>query len=67
MTYARLMEQAHRLQAQTYRALSLAYGADPYLTDDERRRRSDHHAELSAKYEALADSYASMEKAQCTN
>ena len=63
MTYPRLMEMAHRLQAQTYRALALAYSIDPYLTEDERRKSVDHHAELSSKYDALADSYATMETA----
>lgn len=63
MTYPRLMEKAHRLQAQTYRALALAlaYSIDPWLTEDERRKSVDHNAELSAKYDALADSYARME------
>jgi hypothetical protein len=63
MTHTRLMEQALRLQAQAYRALAIAYGVDPHLADDARRRHSDHLAELSAKYEALADSYARMENA----
>jgi hypothetical protein len=63
MTYSRLMEQAHRLQAQTYRAFALAHSIDPWLTEDERRKSVDHNAELSAKYDALADSYARMENA----
>jgi len=61
MTYSRLMEQAHRLQVQTYRAYALAYSIDPWLTEDERREQVDHFTALSTTYDGLAADYLKME------